>query len=97
MKEKIRLTVKIITTNSDKKIVIMQDIIGQSILYPIISCIIFKLNEKLNSLDKKIVITEESSKCNSLNLKKLRRKDSYDDEKKNRDSFIPIIKSLMLI
>ena len=52
--------------------------------------IILKLNEKLKSLDKKMVITEESytSKCDSLNLEKLGRKDSYDGERKNRGLFI---------
>jgi putative transposase len=52
--------------------------------------IIIKLGEKLNKLGKKLIINEESytSKCDSLNLEKLGKKENYDGERKNRGLFI---------
>jgi IS605 OrfB family transposase len=52
--------------------------------------IIIKLEEKLKSLGKQMIITEESytSKCDSLNLEKIGKKDFYDGKRKNRGLFI---------
>ena len=52
--------------------------------------IIIKLEEKLKKLGKKIIIHEESytSKCDSLNLEKINKKEIYDGERKNRGLFI---------
>jgi putative transposase len=88
----------LITTYSDKKVFIIGYNHGwkikvnlskniNRIFYEIpYKRIILKLDEKLKSLDKKMVITEESytSKCDSLNLEKIGKKDNYDGERKNR-------------
>jgi IS605 OrfB family transposase len=52
--------------------------------------IIIKLKEILSKLGKKLIINEESytSKCDSLNLEKLGKKENYDGERKNRGLFI---------
>jgi len=90
----------LITTYSDKKIFIIGYNHGwktnlskntNRIFYEIpYKRIILKLDEKLKSLGKKMVITEESytSKCDSLNLEKIGRKDNYDGVRKNRGLFV---------
>jgi putative transposase len=52
--------------------------------------IIIKLEDKLKKLGKKIIIHEESytSKCDSLNLEKINKKEIYDGERKSRGLFI---------
>lgn len=92
----------LITTYSDKKLFIIGYNHGwktkvnlsqntNRIFYEILyKRILVKLEEKLKSLGKKMVIIEESytSKCDSLNLEKLGKQDLYDGIRKKRGLFI---------
>jgi len=52
--------------------------------------IIDKLKTKLESLEKELIVKEESytSKCNSLNLEDVKKQDTYSSIRKHRGLFI---------